>query len=246
MKTPIPPTHLLVGNQSTIKDYVHTYLKQLLCQQPGCHGCNIDKQVDTHQHPHILWLTPEKSYTREQIAPIFHSISFMVAENSHFFCVIEQADLLTTACANSLLKALEEPPTGYFFILLTDRVDNLLPTIRSRSVITYIGDKSPTPPSSLLFNFFITEQKPSKIADYLKLQKIIDQEKPTEHDTRALIEQLITHYHQTYYHEESRNTPEKSIIEKRINILQSFATHPIMPGSSKIQLQKLCLAFYFQ
>jgi len=46
--------------------------------------------------------------------------------------VLAPADALNDAAANALLKTLEEPPAGTFFILCTDAIDGVLPTIRSR------------------------------------------------------------------------------------------------------------------
>jgi DNA polymerase-3 subunit delta' len=46
--------------------------------------------------------------------------------------VIQPADRMNSAAANSLLKTLEEPTTNTVLMLLTDRPSRLLPTIRSR------------------------------------------------------------------------------------------------------------------
>ena len=46
--------------------------------------------------------------------------------------IIDPADDLEKASANALLKSLEEPPVGTFFLLVTHRPARLLPTIRSR------------------------------------------------------------------------------------------------------------------
>ena len=46
--------------------------------------------------------------------------------------IIEPADDLERSAANALLKSLEEPPAGTFFLLVTHRPGLLLPTIRSR------------------------------------------------------------------------------------------------------------------
>lgn len=46
--------------------------------------------------------------------------------------IIHPADDMNKEAANALLKSLEEPPQGTFFILLTHRASRLLPTIRSR------------------------------------------------------------------------------------------------------------------
>ncbi len=46
--------------------------------------------------------------------------------------IIDPADDMEKAAANALLKSLEEPPLGTFFLLVTHRPARLLPTIRSR------------------------------------------------------------------------------------------------------------------
>jgi DNA polymerase-3 subunit delta' len=49
--------------------------------------------------------------------------------------LIDQADRANEQAANSLLKTLEEPPDHLILILTADNVYDLLPTIRSRSVL---------------------------------------------------------------------------------------------------------------
>ncbi len=56
--------------------------------------------------------------------------------------VIEQADLMTSAAQNSLLKTLEEPAGRALVILLTDALNGLLPTIRSRCQTIGFGQMS--------------------------------------------------------------------------------------------------------
>jgi hypothetical protein len=46
--------------------------------------------------------------------------------------IIDPADDLETSAVNALLKSLEEPPAGTYFLLVTHRLGRLLPTIRSR------------------------------------------------------------------------------------------------------------------
>lgn len=47
-------------------------------------------------------------------------------------CVIDNADMMTVAAANALLKTLEEPRQGIHLLLITDWPTKLLPTIKSR------------------------------------------------------------------------------------------------------------------
>lgn len=53
--------------------------------------------------------------------------------------VVEQAELMSVAAQNALLKTLEEPSAGTLIILLTDQPNQLLQTIRSRSQMVRFG-----------------------------------------------------------------------------------------------------------
>jgi DNA polymerase-3 subunit delta' len=46
--------------------------------------------------------------------------------------IVDPVDDLETNASNALLKSLEEPPQGTFFLLIAHRIGRLLPTIRSR------------------------------------------------------------------------------------------------------------------
>jgi len=47
--------------------------------------------------------------------------------------VVQEAERMTLAAQNALLKTLEEPPAGTFLILLVEQLEQLMPTILSRS-----------------------------------------------------------------------------------------------------------------
>lgn len=46
--------------------------------------------------------------------------------------IVDSADALEKGAVNALLKSLEEPPVGTYFLLVTHRPGRLLPTVRSR------------------------------------------------------------------------------------------------------------------
>jgi len=57
--------------------------------------------------------------------------------------IIDSADDLEKSAANALLKSLEEPPVGSFFLLVAHRPGRLLPTIRSRCRIIPFAPLAP-------------------------------------------------------------------------------------------------------
>lgn len=67
-------------------------------------------------------------------------------ETSRRVCVIRSSDRMRDEAANAFLKILEEPPPGRVFVLTTESIESLPPTIVSRSRIVHF---SPLPPSEL-------------------------------------------------------------------------------------------------
>jgi len=63
------------------------------------------------------------------------------------------AEALNAPAANALLKMLEEPPPRTMFLLTSDRVDDVLPTIRSRCVLIRVA-----PPGADLAAKWLAEQ----------------------------------------------------------------------------------------
>ncbi len=68
----------------------------------------------------------------EQARDAIHFLHLTPAMGGWRIVVIDPVDDLSTAAANSLLKALEEPPSRGLFLLVNHAISRALPTIRSR------------------------------------------------------------------------------------------------------------------
>lgn len=80
---------------------------------------------------------PEKKTPRslpaisvEQVRGLYDTMR--VKMNSRQVIIIDDADAMSAAAQNALLKLLEEPLSSYYFILSSHTPERLLPTIRSR------------------------------------------------------------------------------------------------------------------
>lgn len=62
---------------------------------------------------------------------------------------LTDASQLTIEAGNALLKTLEEPPAGTHFILAANQPDSLLPTIRSRCHLIYVGNRTSSSESDI-------------------------------------------------------------------------------------------------
>jgi DNA polymerase III gamma/tau subunit len=97
-----------------------------------CAACiKIDKAV--HPDVHILTVGEERKMIGiEQVRTTIAEAAMRPYEGRRKVFIIDGAETMSGAAANSLLKTLEEPTAGTVFILLTPLPDLLLPTIRSR------------------------------------------------------------------------------------------------------------------
>ncbi len=74
----------------------------------------------------------KRNITIEQVRAVQHRLHTRPTLGRNRAIIIDPADDLEKGASNALLKSLEEPPQGTFFLLVTHRPGRLLPTIRSR------------------------------------------------------------------------------------------------------------------
>ena len=74
----------------------------------------------------------KKNISIEETRNAIESLSIGSHRGGNRVILIYPLEMLRSDSANTLLKSLEEPPKNTIFILLADRLDRVLPTIRSR------------------------------------------------------------------------------------------------------------------
>lgn len=107
----------------------------LLCESTGdrpCGACPACVQVREGTHPDMTVVQPEKSIQVDAIREVIRKAGEHTYAGGRRIIRIEQAEKMTPAAQNCLLKTLEEPVAGTVFLLLTDAPELLLPTIVSR------------------------------------------------------------------------------------------------------------------
>ena len=76
--------------------------------------------------------TPSKDIRIEQVRALASFMNVSTHRSGLRIVLLYPAEALNSASANALLKTLEEPPPDTLFLLVTHRIDRLLPTILSR------------------------------------------------------------------------------------------------------------------
>lgn len=104
-----------------------------------------DTRLFIQTHPDVLVIPPDPPQMMikvDQVRHVIESVYFRPAEGTEKIYVFTDSAFMKEA-ANSLLKVLEEPPEFATMFLLTENAGELLPTIRSRSMIVTLSALSP-------------------------------------------------------------------------------------------------------
>jgi len=114
--------------------------RALNCMSSGvkpCEKCPACRRILEGIAPEIIYVKPEDT-SSIKIEPVRDMLDGLaVAPDRGYKCVIiTPADRMTTQAQNALLKTLEEPPEHAVFFLITDNLADILPTIRSRCLLT--------------------------------------------------------------------------------------------------------------
>ena len=68
----------------------------------------------------------------DQIKPLVAELSLKPFAAERRVWILTDVEQLMPEAANKLLKSIEEPPAHVYFLLVTDRIERVLPTVRSR------------------------------------------------------------------------------------------------------------------
>jgi DNA polymerase III subunit delta' len=110
------------------------FVAALLCHEGGCGECRDCRLALKDQHPNEFLIEPEgRDIHVETIREeVWQPASRTAPEPGRKVFVIREADRLSPAAADTLLKVLEEPPADCVFLLMSARAHELPDTVLSR------------------------------------------------------------------------------------------------------------------
>ena len=136
---------LFEGAKGTPKMDAALYLaSRILCEtESACGVCKECMRIKDGIHPRVYLLDViDKSIKKEQIESLEHEFNESGLEEGKRVFIINNIDKATLSASNSLLKFLEEMKEDTYGILITDNINNVISTIKSRSQIISFGKVS--------------------------------------------------------------------------------------------------------
>ena len=131
--------YLFEGAKGTPKIEGAYYLANLLMcrgENKPCGECLDCQRILNGEHPRIFYIEPiQDTIKKEQIEALEHEFSRVSLEEGVRVFIIKDIDKATLSASNSILKFLEEMNENNYGILITESLQNVLLTIRSRSQI---------------------------------------------------------------------------------------------------------------
>lgn len=119
--------------------FAKSFIKSILTH--GSTNDNIAAKVDGDRHEDVIVIRKQGASTRiASIRDMQARIGIRPIGERHIV-LIADGDEMGEAAQNALLKTLEEPPGNTVIIILATNIENLLPTVRSRSIVCTVEEE---------------------------------------------------------------------------------------------------------
>ena len=136
----ISHAYIINGDEGTGKKLLSKiFAKAILCEgnNSPCDKCASCHSFDNNNNPDVIYVKSDKKTigvkeVRDQIVDI---VDVKPYKYNYKIFIIENADKMSIAAQNAILKTLEEPPRYAVFILTASNIELFLPSILSRCVV---------------------------------------------------------------------------------------------------------------
>jgi len=216
-KRRISPLYVFYGPPGVGKFYTSKIFAQSLnCEKikyDACGECRKCKEIEEERNEDFIVISPNKNENIgiNEVKNLKSILSYHVVWLKTRVVVVKEVDKLTEEASNSFLKTLEEVPPNTVFILITEKIENLLPTIKSRAQLIRFRRLKEEELLTLCGQKISKEEVKLAMGSYTRLKKIIS---PEGKEVQKLASQFI----------EGSGEEKLRIIEKVTN-LEDFLWH---------------------
>ena len=133
-----------------------------------CGGCNSCVLHNAGTNPDVMEIILDSDASSRWInIDMVRGISTFLSTNAMYskrkIVLIPQADILNLNASNALLKSIEEPSVSTLFVLVSNSLNKILPTLRSRCIKYHVA----TPRRHDVLSFYLTHNPHDKTAFWL-------------------------------------------------------------------------------
>ncbi len=157
-------TYIFYGeDRELLMEFALAYAKALTCKNAEndfCGVCDSCLRINSLTHGDLEIYEDSNGIKIDQVREIAYRVSTASYEGGNRIFILKDVEKMKKEAANALLKMIEEPEKGDFFILLANNL-NILPTIKSRSMFLKIKMRSAEELgiSQKEYNFFLGKGK---------------------------------------------------------------------------------------
>jgi len=212
--------YLLVGSNSIGKYTVAKKMAGILqCENNFCHKCSTCVQVQKGCHVDTIELSDDgESIKIESVRDLIERLS-LTRQAKYKIVLIQSLERMPPAAANSFLKILEEPPPRTIFIMTTNDIMLLLPTIVSRVRVVKFN-----PVSAAYLIKKLNELYPGQDKEILKQVSLFSLGRTGKAIHLMESPEALADYIKTY-HDVQNFLDHKNIVD-RFSYVEDFATDP--------------------
>ena len=118
---------------------IKSIIKRVNCPNNTEDDCKICHTIDVETNPDVIYISSDgKEIKKELVESLIDNCKTMPLLNKYKMYVIKNAEKLNVTSANKLLKFLEEPEPGIVGFYITDNLQAIISTIKSRcEIINY-------------------------------------------------------------------------------------------------------------
>lgn len=144
--------YMLLCKDDNPEEYLKNYAKLILCGNGGCNNCRTCRLIDKNVLPDVKAVF-KSSILVDDINRFVEDTSVKPLEGDKKLYLISDFSGANQNSQNKLLKVLEEPPLGVYFLLACTNEYKVLDTIKSRVKLL----ENPPIEENILYNQLIGE-----------------------------------------------------------------------------------------
>lgn len=138
-------TYIFYGeDRELVMEFALAYAKALTCKNAEndfCDVCESCRRIASLTHGDLEIYEDSNGIKIDKVREIAYRVSTASYEGGNRIFILRDIEKMKKEAANALLKMIEEPEKGDFFILTANNL-NILPTIKSRAMFLKIKNRS--------------------------------------------------------------------------------------------------------